>query len=77
MRKALIVLASIASVVIGGYILAGAAMLQYQPAPQHVELEITPAPQCNGQPCGAWPDSAEMCLPGFTNWLAQGFARPN
>ena len=50
MRKALI-LASIASVVIGGCILAGAAMLEYKPAQQHVEFEITPVAKCDGQPC--------------------------
>jgi hypothetical protein len=48
MRKALIS-ASIASVVIGGCMLAGAAVLQYTPPQQHVELEITP--KCNGEPC--------------------------
>jgi hypothetical protein len=48
-RKALIISASIASVVIGGCILAGAAMLEYKPAQQHVELDITP--KCDGQPC--------------------------
>lgn len=41
MRKGLIISASTASVFIGGCILAGAAMLQYKPAPQHVEFEIT------------------------------------
>ena len=51
MRKALIVSASVTSVVIGGCILIGAAMLQYKPAQQHVEFEITPAPQCDRQPC--------------------------
>jgi hypothetical protein len=50
MRKALIS-ASIASVVIGGCILAGAAMLEYKPAQQHVEFEIAPVPTCDGQPC--------------------------
>jgi hypothetical protein len=41
MRRALIVSVSIASVFVGGCILAGAAMLQYKPAQQHVEIEIT------------------------------------
>ena len=41
MRRALIISVSIASVFIGGSILAGAAMLQYKPAQQHVEFEIT------------------------------------
>ena len=41
MRKTVIISASIASVFIGGCILAGAAMLQYKPARQHVEYEIT------------------------------------
>jgi hypothetical protein len=47
MRKALIISASIASVFIGGCILAGAAIVQYQPAQQHVEVEI----KCDGEPC--------------------------
>jgi hypothetical protein len=51
MRRALIISASIASVVIGGCILAGAAMLEYKPTLQHVELEITPVAKCDGQPC--------------------------
>ena len=37
--------ASVTSVVIGGCVLAGAAMLQFKPAQQHVKLEITPAPR--------------------------------
>ena len=41
MRKAVIISASIASVFIGGCILAGAALLQYKPAQQHVEVQIT------------------------------------
>jgi len=41
MRRALIISVSIASVLIGGCILAGAAMLQSKPAQQHVEFEIT------------------------------------
>lgn len=41
MRKILIISASIASVLIGGCILAGAAMLQYQPEQQHVQVQIT------------------------------------
>jgi hypothetical protein len=51
MRRALIISASIASVVIGGCILTGAAVLQYKPAQQHVEVEITPVAKCDGQPC--------------------------
>lgn len=42
MRKALIISAAIASVVIGSIIVAGAAMLNYQPAQQHIQVEITP-----------------------------------
>jgi hypothetical protein len=38
MRKMVIISASIASVLIGGSILAGAAMLQYKPRQQHVEV---------------------------------------
>ena len=41
MRKTVIIAASIASVFIGGWILASAAMLQYEPAQQHVEVQIT------------------------------------
>ena len=41
MRKVLIISASVASVFIGGCILAGTAMLQYQPAQEHVEAQIT------------------------------------
>jgi len=41
MRKTVIIAASIASVFIGGCILAGTAMLQYQPAQEHVEIQIT------------------------------------
>ena len=41
MRKVLIISASVASVFIGGCILAGTAMLQYQPVQQHVEIQIT------------------------------------
>ena len=41
MRKTVIIAASIATVLIGGCILAGAAMLQYKPAQQHVEVQIT------------------------------------
>jgi hypothetical protein len=40
MRKTLIISAGIVSVFIGGCILAGAAVLQYKPAQQHVEFEI-------------------------------------
>jgi hypothetical protein len=39
----MIISASIASVLIGGCILAGAALLQYEPAQQHVEVQITKA----------------------------------
>ena len=41
MRKVLIISVSVASVFIGGGILAGVAMLQYQPVQQHVEVQIT------------------------------------
>ena len=41
MRRALVISVSIASVFIGGCILAGAAMLKYKPRQQHVEFEIT------------------------------------
>ena len=41
MRKLLIISASIASVFIGGCILAGAAILQYEPERQHVQFEIS------------------------------------
>ena len=41
MRKTLIISAGIVSVFIGGCILAGAVMLQYQPVQQHVEVEIS------------------------------------
>ena len=41
MRKMVIISAIIASVLIGGCILAGAAMLQYRPTQQHVEVQIT------------------------------------
>ena len=47
MRKALIVSASVASLVIGGCIAAAAGMLQYKPTQQHVEVEI----KCDGEPC--------------------------
>ena len=48
MRKPLIISASIASVVlIGGCILVGAAMLQYKPTAQHVEVQI----RCDSEPC--------------------------
>jgi hypothetical protein len=47
MRKSLIISASIASVLIGGCILVGAAMLQYKPTPQHVEVQI----KCDSEPC--------------------------
>jgi hypothetical protein len=43
MRKMVIISTSIASVLIGACLLAGAAMLQYQPAQQHVEVQITKA----------------------------------
>jgi hypothetical protein len=51
MRRVFVVSAVVASVVIGSCILAGAAMLQYEPARQHVEIEITPVAKCNGQLC--------------------------
>ena len=41
MRKVLMISVSVVSVFIGGCILAGTAMLQYQPAQEHVELQIT------------------------------------
>ncbi|HTD88915.1 MAG TPA: hypothetical protein VK850_20255 [Candidatus Binatia bacterium] len=41
MRKVLIISVSVASVFISGGILAGIAMLQYQPVQQHVEIQIT------------------------------------
>jgi hypothetical protein len=41
MRRALIITVSIVSVFVGGCILAGAAMLQYKPTQQHVEVRIT------------------------------------
>jgi hypothetical protein len=41
MRKVLIISASVASVFIGGCILAGIAMPQYQPVQQHVQIQIT------------------------------------
>ena len=41
MRKPLIISAILGSVFIGGCILAGTAMLQYQPAQEHVEVQIT------------------------------------
>jgi len=41
MRKMVIISAIIAGVLIGGCILAGAAMLQYKPTQQHVEVQIT------------------------------------
>jgi len=47
MRKSLIISASIASVLIGGCILVGAATLQYKPTPQHVEVQI----RCDSEPC--------------------------
>lgn len=43
----LILSAAIASVVIGIVIVAGAAMLQYKPTQQHVEIEI----KCVSEPC--------------------------
>ena len=43
MRKMVIISVSIASVFIGGCILAGAALLQYEPAQQHVEVQVTKA----------------------------------
>ena len=43
MRKMVIISASIASVFIGGCILAGAALLQYEPAQQHIEVQVTKA----------------------------------
>ena len=42
-----IISVAIASVVIGTVIVAGAAILQYQPIQQHVELEL----KCDGEPC--------------------------
>jgi len=45
MRKTLIVSAAITCIVIGGVMVAGAAMLQYKPAQQHVEVEIAPRTQ--------------------------------
>jgi len=47
MRKPLIISASIASVFIGGCILAGVAMLEVKPTPQHVEVQI----KCDSEPC--------------------------
>jgi len=38
----LIISAAIASVVIGSVIVAGAAVLNYEPVRQHVEFQITP-----------------------------------
>jgi len=38
----LIVSATIASVLIGAVIVAGAAVLNYEPVQQHVQFEITP-----------------------------------
>jgi putative exporter of polyketide antibiotics len=38
----LIISAAIASVAVAGFIAASAAMLQYKPIQQHVEVEITP-----------------------------------
>jgi hypothetical protein len=38
----LIISAAVASVAIGTVVLAGAAVLNYEPAQQHVEFEITP-----------------------------------
>jgi hypothetical protein len=38
----LIVSAAVASVAIGTVVLAGAAVLNYEPVKQHVEFEITP-----------------------------------
>jgi hypothetical protein len=43
----LIISAAVASVAIGTVILAGAAILQYQPTRQHVEVEL----KCDGEPC--------------------------
>jgi hypothetical protein len=42
-----IISVAIASVVIGTVIVAGAAILQYQPIQQHVELEL----KCDAEPC--------------------------
>jgi hypothetical protein len=41
MRKALIIAAAVASVALAGIIVAGAAVLNYNPVQQHVEIEIT------------------------------------
>ena len=43
MRKPLMLIVSgaVASVVIGTVIVAGAAVLNYEPVPQHVEFQIT------------------------------------
>jgi len=38
----LIISAAVASVVIASVIVASAAVLNYKPVPQHVEVEITP-----------------------------------
>ena len=37
----LIISSAVASVVIASVVVAGAAMLNYKPVPQHVEVEIT------------------------------------
>jgi hypothetical protein len=47
MRKPLIISAILGSVFIGGCILAGAAMLEVKPTPQHVEVQI----KCDSEPC--------------------------
>ena len=39
----LIISSAVASVVIACIVVAGAAMLNYQPVQQHVEVEITPS----------------------------------
>jgi len=45
----LIISAAVASLVLGTVIVAGAAMLQYKPTQQHVEVEL----KCDGEPCRA------------------------
>ena len=47
----LIVAAAVASLVIATVIVAGAAVLNYKPVQQHVEIEVTPVAKCDGQPC--------------------------
>ncbi|MBV9015196.1 MAG: hypothetical protein JO058_06025 [Alphaproteobacteria bacterium] len=45
-RKPLMLIsAAIASVVVGGAVMAGAAVLNYKPVQQHIEMEITPPAQ--------------------------------